>query len=134
MLKIKRNHLELIISLIIFIFVSYSVISTEREIQITGPMYVGAVMLYIVFLELVKSIFSLYLNENTENLKFIYIGGIVFILREILLILSINNHLTDEKFLKIFLLSGLLMLFAYLHERYEAKTKIIEVNDNINPN
>ena len=128
MVSIKRNHLELFISLLIFAFVSYSVISTEREIQITGPMYVGAVMLYIVFLELVKSIFSLYLNENTENLKFIYIGGIVFVLREILLILSINHHLTDEKFIKIFLLSGLLILFAFLHERYEKKTSLPKTN------
>jgi len=120
--EFKKNKLTYFQSFVAFILLLFTFIFNEKEFYITFSTVIGLILYYMIFLELIRTTMDfIFDNEHKFKVRYIYDMGIIFVVREILVVLA-ASHDTIEKETTFLIISFITLFFLFILRIYDAKT------------
>lgn len=74
-------------------FFALAIYFNKTHYEPSFPVFIGFALYYLVFLEITRAIVEFIADaEHRLKVKYMYDGGIIFVLREILVASTVNHH------------------------------------------
>jgi len=118
---LKKDSLILVETAVATLLFGLTLYNSDTELHINFSIMISLGLYYMIFIELTRALFDFVFGEEHKfKVRYIYDLGIIFLVREILVVITANHHHIEEEF-SYLIVSGSILVVLFILRIVDAK-------------